>query len=156
MSKIKGGSLMLFLDNKSIAFATSHTLEISADMADTSNKDEGGGDWASQEVNLLSWTATSENLYSLDGEGDNFADLFDIMVAKTPVDAVFCKKSAADSVTQVPTGGWSAQAAAASTPQYVGKVVINSLSLNAPNGEYATYTVNFTGVGALQKKTAAN
>lgn len=155
MKKIKGGSLMLFLDGKSIAFATNHTLEISADMADTSNKDEGAGDWAAQEVNLLSWTATSENLYSLDGEGDNFADLFDIMIAKTPVDAVFCKKSADDSVVNVPTGGWTPQAAAASAPQYVGKVVISSLSLNAPNGEYATYTANFSGVGALQKKTSA-
>lgn len=156
MSKIKGGSMMLFLGGHSIAYATSHTLEISADMADTSNKDEGGGDWASQEVNLLNWTATSENLFSLDGEGDNFEDLFDIMIAKTPVTAVFCKKSQADSVTEVPTGGWTPSTAATSNPIYEGKVVINSLSLNAPNGEYATYTVNFTGVGALQKKTSAN
>jgi len=82
MSKIKGGDMMLFLDNKSIAYATNHTLEINAETADTSNKDEGGGDWASNEVRLLNWSATSENLYSLDGQGDNFADLFDIMVAK--------------------------------------------------------------------------
>ena len=156
MSEIKGGSMMLFLGTKSIAYATSHTLEISADMADTSNKDEGAGDWASQEVNLLNWTATSENLFSVDGEGDNFDDLFDIMIAKTPVKAVFCKKSQADSVTQVPTGGWTESTPSADNPTYEGNVVINSLSLNAPNGEYATYTVNFTGVGALQKKTAAN
>lgn len=152
MSKIKGGTLMLFLDGKSIAFATNHTLEISGDMADTSNKDEGAGDWASQEVNLLNWTATSENLYSHDGEGDNFADLFDIMVAKEPVDAVFCLK--AESVTDVPTGGWTPSTASASNPVYEGKVVINSLSLNAQNGEYATYTASFTGIGELKKKVS--
>lgn len=153
-NKIKGGSLMLFLGTKSIAFATNHTLEISADMADTSNKDEGAGDWASQEVNLLSWTATSENLYSLDGEGDNYADLFDIMIAKTPVKAVFGKKAEADSVTQVPTGGWTEPTPSSSNPVYEGNVVINSLSLNAPNGEYATYTASFTGVGELKKKVS--
>ena len=89
MSKIKGGDMMLFLTGKSIAYATSHTLEITAETADTSNKDEGGGDWASQEVSILSWTASSENLYSEEGQGDNFDDLFDLMVAKTPIDAVF-------------------------------------------------------------------
>jgi hypothetical protein len=144
MSKIKGGDLMLFLNDTSIAYATNHTLEINAETADTSNKDEGGGDWASNEVRLLNWSATSENLYSLDGQGDNFADLFDIMVAKTPVDAIFAKKS--QNTADVPSGGWTP-----SVPKYKGKVIISNLSLNAPNGEYATYTVQFTGVGALQK-----
>ena len=37
--KIKGGDLMLFVNGKSIAFATSHTLSISTDTVDTSNKD---------------------------------------------------------------------------------------------------------------------
>ena len=146
MSKISGGDLMLFLDTKSIAYATNHTLEISGETQDTSNKDEGSGDWASNEVSILSWTASSDNLYSLDGEGDNFEDLFDIMVAKTPIDAVFAKKSQASSVVDVPTGGWTA-----ATSGYKGKVVITSLTLNAPNGEYATYTAQFQGVGALEK-----
>lgn len=145
MSKIKGGDMMLFLNNKSIAYATSHTLEISGETADTSNKDEGGGDWASQEVNLLSWTASSENMYSTDGNGENFDDLFDLMIAKTPIEAIFSKKSS--TATDVPEGGWTPTTANG----YKGKVVITSLSLNAPNGEYSTYTVNFTGVGALTK-----
>jgi hypothetical protein len=147
MSKIRGGDMMLFLDGTSIAYATNHTLEITGDLSDTTNKDEGGGDWSSQEVNLLSFTASSENLYSLDGEGDNFEDLFDIMVQKTPVDAVFSKKS--QSATDVPTGGWTPLAASG----YKGKVLITSLQLNAPNGDYATYTVQFQGVGALEKVT---
>lgn len=147
MNKIKGGDLMLFLAGKSIAYATSHTLTINSEMSDTSNKDEGGGDWASQEVNLLSWEATSENLYSIDGAGDNFSDLYDAMIAKQPITAVFAKKSS--NATEVPEGGWEAKA----NDGYTGKVVISSLSLNAPNGEYATYTANFTGVGALTKVT---
>lgn len=139
---------MLFVDGKSIAYATSHTLSISGDTQDTSNKDEGGGNWASSEVSILNWTASSDNLYSTDGEGNNFEDLFDIMIAKTPVQAVFCLKSQMN-LTDVPTGGWTP-----SVPKYVGNVVITSLEVNAPNGEYATFTAQFTGVGALEKKTS--
>lgn len=142
--KIRGGSLMLFVDGKSNAYATNHTLEINAETASTSNKDEGGGDWSSDEINILSWGASSENLYSEDGEGNNFEDLFDLMVAKSPIDAVFCKKS--ETATNVPTGGWTP-----SVPKYTGKVIITSLSLNAPNGEYANYTAQFQGVGELKK-----
>ena len=148
MSKIKGQELMLFLGGKSIAYATSHTLEISAETADTSNKDEGGGDWASSEISKLSWTASSENLFSADGKGASYDTLFDYMVKKTAIDAVFGLKS--ETATDVPSEGWTA----ATTGTYTGKVVITSLSLNAPNGEYATYSVQFTGVGELKKKTA--
>lgn len=147
MAKVKGGDLMLFVDGKSIAYATSHTLSISGDTQDTSNKDEGGGSWASSEVSILNWTASSDNLYSVDGEGNNFEDLFDLMIAKEPITAVFCLKSQMNQ-TDVPTGGWST-----STPNYTGNVVITSLEVNAPNGEYATFTAQFTGVGALEKKT---
>ena len=135
MSKIKGQELMLFLGGKSIAYATSHTLEISAETADTSNKDEGGGDWAS-----------SENLFTTDGNGSGYDTLFDYMIKKTPIDAVFGQKK--ETAVDVPTQGWTAN----TTGVYEGKVVITSLSLNAPNGEYATYSVQFTGVGALKKK----
>ena len=147
MSKIKGGDMMLFVNGKSIAYATSHTLSISGDTQDTSNKDEGGGDWAANEVSKLSWSASSENMYSVDGAGSNFDDLFDIMIKKTPVTATFSKKK--ETTTDAPEGGWTA-----SKPDYEGKVVITSLELNAPNGEYATYTVQFTGVGALSKVQA--
>lgn len=146
MAKVKGGDLMLFVDGKSIAYATSHTLSISGDTQDTSNKDEGGGSWASSEVSILNWSASSDNLFSVDGQGNNFADLFDIMIAKTPVQAVFCLKSEMN-LTDVPTGGWTT-----SYPMYQGNVVITSLEVNAPNGEYATFTAQFTGVGELKKK----
>lgn len=148
MSKIKGQELMLFLEGKSIAFATSHTLEVSAETADTSNKDEGGGDWATSEISKMSWTASSENLFSVDGDGKGYDDLFDLMIKKTPITAVFGRKT--ETATEVPSQGWTAQ----TTGVYEGKVVITSLSLNAPNGEYATYSVQFTGVGELKKKSA--
>lgn len=139
MSKIKGGDMMLFIGGKSIAFATSHTLTINADTTDTSNKDEGGGGWRSEDVNLLSWEATTENLMG-SGQGNDYDSLVTMMVAKQPVDAVFGQKSSA--ATDVPEGGWTGTG-------YSGKVLITSIEINATNGETATFTATFTGVGAL-------
>ena len=147
MSKIKGGDMMLFLSTKSIAYATSHTLEITGETSDTSNKDEGGGDWSAQEVNLLSWSASTENLYSLDGKGSNFDDLFDMMVNRKEIPVAFSLESGyANKADEVPEAGWTP-----STSQYTGKVVITSLELNAPNGDNATFSASFEGVGPLTK-----
>ena len=147
MSKIKGGDMMLFLSTKSIAYATSHTLEITGETSDTSNKDEGGGDWSAQEVNLLSWSASTENLYSLDGKGSNFDDLFDMMVNRKEIPVAFSLESGyATKADEVPEAGWTP-----STSQYTGKVVITSLELNAPNGDNATFSASFEGVGPLTK-----
>lgn len=151
MAKIQGGDLMLFIGGKSIAYATNHTLEISGDTTDTSNKDEGGGKWGSQEVSKINWTVSSENLFSTDGEGENFDDLFDALTNGTELTAVFGIKT--ESTTEVPTGGWTPKT---TSTRYTGKLIVNSLSLNAPNGEYATYTANFTGVGALTKTSSSN
>lgn len=136
--KIKGQELMLFVNGKSIAYATNHTLNLSAELADVSNKDEGSGDWKVQEVKQMSWEATTENLYSVDG----YSSLFTLMTAKTPITAVFAPKTESD--INVPSGGtWTASSG------YTGQVIINSISVNAQVGDYATFTVNFTGVGAL-------
>ena len=136
--KIKGQELMLFVNGKSIAYATNHTLNLSAELADVSNKDEGSGDWKVQEVKQMSWEATTENLYSVDG----YNSLFTLMTAKTPITAVFAPKTESD--INVPSGGtWTASSG------YTGSVIINSIAVNAQVGDYATFTVNFTGVGAL-------
>ena len=143
--KIKGQELMLFVNGKSIAYATNHTLNLSAELADVSNKDEGSGDWKVQEVKQMSWEATTENLYSVDG----YASLFTLMTAKTPITAVFAPKTETD--INVPSGGtWTASSG------YTGNVIINSIAVNAQVGDYATFTVNFTGVGALTAYTPAD
>ena len=92
----------------------------------------------------MSWEATTENLYSVDG----YSSLFTLMTAKTPITAVFAPKTETD--INVPSGGtWTASSG------YTGQVIINSISVNAQVGDYATFTVNFTGVGALTAYTPA-
>ncbi len=150
---INGGDLMLFIKGtgdtaaKSIAFATSHSLSISAETVETSSKDTGGK-WVAKAPRKLSWTVNTENLYSLDGEGKTYDDLFTLMTDRKEIDVVFSlEKDYETKADEVPTGGWTP----VTTGQYKGKVVITDLVLNAPNGDNATYTASLEGVGALTK-----
>lgn len=147
---IKGQNLMCFVGGKSIAFATSHTLEISGETTDCSTKDNGGGEWATSEMGLLSWTCSSENLVGDPRCGLGYDELFDMMVKKQAVDLVFASKStisASGEAYEAPENGWTAK----TSDGHKGKAFITSLSLNAPNGENTTMSVSFTGVGALTK-----
>ena len=149
---IDGGDLMLFVNGHSIAFATSHSLSISTETSETTNKDIRGG-WAASKVKKFSWTCNTENLYANAGSGTTFADLFDLMVAKTEITAIFGLKSQ-DASTDVPTTGWTPSSTASSgdfPTYYTGKVVITSLEVNAPDDDNATFTCEFTGVGPLTK-----
>lgn len=144
---INGGDLMLFLGGTSIAFSTSHKLSISAETVETSSKDNGGK-WVAKAVRKLSWNMSTENLYSLEGAGKTYDDLFTMMTGRTEIDAIFTvEKDYTTKADEVPAGGWLPM----TTGQYKGKVVITSLELNAPNGDNATFTASFEGVGALTK-----
>ena len=146
---INGGDLMLFIGGKSIAFATSHKLSINVETVETTSKDTGGK-WVSKAARKISWNCSTENLYSNDGEGVNFDQLFDMLVARNEVQAVFClEKDYANKADEVPEGGWIPSTAGT----YSGKVIITALEANAPNGDNATFTASFEGVGEL-KKTA--
>lgn len=159
MAVIKGGDLMLFIESgngsslvkKSIAFATNHTLNISADTKETSSKDSGGV-WQTSEIGILSWTVSSENLYADAGAGYGYDELFSMMVARKPIKVVFGIEGDSTDLNegklgQAPTGGWKPKAGSG----YEGSVIITGLSQNAPNGDNATFTVDFTGVGELKK-----
>lgn len=151
MSVIKGGDLMLFVDGKSIAFATNHTISINADTKETSTKDNGGF-WQVSEVGMLSWTCTSENLMGDPMAGIGFDELFDIMIARKPVTGIFALEgNSTNFIDQklgtAPTAGWTAK----TDDGYTGQLIITSLEKNAPNGDNATMKVSFTGVGELKK-----
>ena len=154
MSVIKGGDLMLFVGGKSIAYATSHSLSISADTKETSSKDSGGK-WQTSEVGVLSWTCSSENLCGNSTAGIGFDELFAYMVARKPITGVFALEGDStnledNKLDSVPTAGWKPKA----NDGYTGQMIITNLEKNAPNGENATIKVDFTGVGALTKVAA--
>lgn len=133
-----------------LAMAQSLSVEISADAVDCSSKDHGR--WAASLLGKISWTASSSNLFTV----SDYSKLIDAMVANTPIDLVFATVKNYDEVSKSDTddegmftgtpGVWKS-----ADDLYHGKVVINSLSLSANNGEVATYDVSFTGVGPLTK-----
>lgn len=79
----KGDDLMLFKGGRSIAFATSHTLTITADAASISSKDNGI--WSANAINKISWEISSENLFTATG----YHELFNAMLLKQPIDVYF-------------------------------------------------------------------
>lgn len=152
MSKsiVKGDELMVFLNNKSIAYATSHTLNITGNTIDISSKDHGF--WGASEIGNITWEVTSENLFT-DGDYDT---LFTAMLAKTPVTLVFghAKNYNANGLA-ANQDNWAPDDTVGSK-YYQGPAVITSLNLTANTGENATYSVTFTGNGALEQKTVAS
>ena len=109
---------------------------------------DSGGKWVAKAARKISWNCSTENLYSNDGEGMTFDQLFDKLTARTPIKAVFClEKDYSTKKDEVPEGGWLP----ATTGIYSGNVIITALEANAPNGDNATFTASFEGVGALTK-----
>lgn len=151
MSVIKGGDLMLFVNGKSIGFATSHTLSISAETKETTSKDSGGK-WQSSEAGILSWNCSSENLCADKAEGVGYDELFEMMIARKPITGVFALEGSSPNLAEgkldkVKTGGWTAK----SGDGFTGEMLITNLEKTAQNGENATFKVDFQGVGELKK-----
>lgn len=143
---IKGGRLMLFLDEASIPLATSHTMRISSDTVDISNKDVASGKWAASEVGQFSWEVTTDNLYSDTG----VETLYEAMLLAEPIDAVFIEKDEDDG-DELPSGGsWTPST---TKKGFQGQVIITSLEVTAQNGENATFSATFTGYGELSYAT---
>jgi predicted secreted protein len=148
---VKGTDLMVFATIgstlKSIAFATNHSLTIGSNSTEISTKDSGGGKWIETNVQKLNWSMTTENLFTFEGGGDgqSFDDLFQQMVKREPLKLVFALENSLTKPDVVPSGGWDPS----TKPKYEGMAFITDLSVNAPDGDNASFTCTFTGTGAL-------
>lgn len=150
---IDGGDLMVFVGGKSIAFATNHTLSLTAETSDTSHKDVKGT-WKTSTVKMFSWEVTSENLYADEGNGLTYDDLFDKMVEKDELTLIFSNNTGTlTEASGSAEGGWASDA---SKNYYCGKAIITSLEVNAQNGDNATFTVTFSGQGELKHNASAS
>lgn len=140
---IKGGEIILFKGGTQIAFAQSHTLSINGETQDVSNKDAGNGTWSSSEVSKMSWEISAEHMVNADGT--NVTDLYDAMVAMTPIDVVLAKSTGVEGDNGITT--WTA----GNSFGFKGKATITSIEISAQNGEYATFSITLAGTGALKK-----
>ena len=142
---IKGDELMVFEENRTLAYATAHTLTISGNSIDVSSKDHGF--WGASEVGNITWEVTSENLYT----DRYYSELFDAMVNKTQLSLAFgfAKDYDVNGFTGTNRIGWDLDTG---NNYYYGKAYVTSLTANANSGENATYSVTFSGWGSLVKK----
>lgn len=145
MSKtiVKGDDLQLFnSENKSLAFATAHTLTLTANTVDITTKD--GGIFGASDVNKLTWEITTENLYT----EDCFDELYEAWISREKVKVYFgMKAETTDPEKTVADGDYPNWTGAKGK---CGIAVITSLTANANTGENATFSATFTGYGKLE------
>lgn len=136
---IKGQNLRVFVGGKCIAAATSCTVHMAAQTEDASTKDSTG-DWAENEVTGKSWDMSTDALVCLtDPESAQGKSTVDILgLIGTTVAVTFDK-----------TEGTNNRTATTSTIKKTGNAIITDISITAANRQNATYTVQFTGTGAL-------
>lgn len=137
------GELFLFIGENPIAFASSCGLDVSTEEIDISNK--MNGDWAAALPGKKSFTLSSESLLTRKTGAISFDTLLAKQIAGETLDFFF---GAAQVANKTNVGGEFSLDT--SQVNYSGKVMITSLSLKSDNGQIASCSASFKGVGALE------
>lgn len=150
-SVIKGQNLRVMVGSKCIAFATSCSLEVKANLEDASTKDSTGG-WDEQELTGMSWSMSVDALYSAGGpETDalNGNEMLDTVLAGSKVTLLFARTTGDKnrSLCVIGTGITTD----AEQVQYTGDAWVDSVSVKSDNKSNVTYSASFTGNGELKK-----
>lgn len=137
------GELQLFIGDTPIAFSSSCSLDISVEEIDISNK--MCGSWAASLPGKKSFTLSCEALLTrLTG-----AMSYDTLLEKISSDEVLEFFFGEATVTnRTNTGGEFAKDP--TKKNYTGKCMITSLSLKSDNGQIASCSASFKGVGSLE------
>lgn len=148
---------MVFMGGNPIAFATNHTFNKTLNTNEVATKDHG--DFTAVIPGNITWEASTENLYSVDG----WNAVNNAFNNKTEVQLVFGPASNyTSSVTSSQTGivgvtgasNWTPDGASGTTCE-TGKAYITALQVTATAGENATFTATFTGNGDLTPYSAS-
>ena len=132
---IKGDEIMLFLNNKSVAFGTNHTLTVSSDTVDIASKDHGV--WGGSEPGKLHYEISAEHLYTEEA----YDDLYTAYVNRTPFEVIIGRAANYDvnGIVDTSTANWTPDTSTAT--YYSGKVLVTNMTLNAQTGENANFNV---------------
>lgn len=143
------GQLFLFIGESPVAFATSCSLEITTEEIDVSNKMTGN--WVATSPGKNSFTISSESLLTQLEGTVSFDALLAKQIAGETLSFVFGEASVTDRTN---TGGSFALDAA--KRNYKGTVMITSLSLKSDNGQIASCSAQFKGIGAIEPIAGGN
>lgn len=149
---IRGEELLLYIKVGEvltpIAFASSHTLSLSADTIDTSNKMSGA--WKAAIAGQIGWTVTAESLLSKTAGHLSFATLAKLMAKRAPVEILIAERKATPLETEDP---FTADTAAKWNS---GTAFITSLDKKADKGAICSSSITLQGTGALKDSTGAS
>ena len=128
---MKGQNLRIMIGSpaKCVAFSTGCTYHLSNTLEDSSTKDDVGG-FQKQEVTGMAGDISCDALYSVgtDASAVNGEAALDLILAGQEVDVEFS-----------PTEGEKNRTATGT--KYVCKAIVNDISINAPNRQNVTYTI---------------
>lgn len=165
MKNIMGEQLNLWIGSgesaKTLACATSLSINVNADSIDVSCKDTGK--FGASIAGKIAWDITTDCLFVIDdaeggtsGHTSNYSELMDALIAGTPLTATW---STVANYDEANTAGGDENGHIFSKTKkaqdgkdlYYGQVVLTSLSLTADNGSLSTYSVSMQGKGAINK-----
>jgi len=129
--KFNGTDILVYVDGVAVAHATSHTLNISANMIDATTKGSAG--WTDVLPGLRDWSIDCEGLVAYDA-AEGFDEAFDDLSARTQVVVKFSTEETGDT-------------------RYTGNAYVSDLSQSAPLEDVVSMSLTFNGDGALSKET---
>lgn len=142
---VLGEELLLYISTggslQPVAFASSHTLSMSADTIDTSNKMSGA--WKAGVAGQIGWSISAEALVSRAVGHMSFATLADLMAKRKPIEVYIAERKATPLETEDP---FAADIAKTWTS---GTAYITSLDKKADRGAICTSSITLQGTGAL-------
>ena len=143
---IKGGHLMVFLNDEPIAFATSHSLSKTLNTQEVATKDHG--DYAAVLPQNITWEVTTENLYSI----TDYKKLNTAFKTRQTVKIYFGETTYAQDTVQGSLVGATPEKANWAIDGFgeEGDAYITSLQVTAAAGDNATFSATFTGTGELK------
>ena len=141
MGVIKGQQLRLTLAGKFVAFSTSCTVHTSLNLEESSTKDSTNN-FTEQTPTGISWDMSCDALFSVDADttGQNGVNALDLVLAQQKVQVQF--EQTQGEKNRVPVAGGVV---------YSGYAWVNDISINAPNRQNTSYTIQLTGDGPLTK-----
>jgi predicted secreted protein len=136
-----GTSLVVLIGSEVVAHATSCSLSFSVDLPDSTDKQSEG--WTNHIGGVKSWSLTTDGLATVDPAATasyyTTGELMTAIATRTPVTVKFTTVSGTTPVTGDLI--WS------------GSAFIESMDITADMESPVTYSVSFTGTGALTQAT---
>lgn len=147
--KYKGKALMLRVGGKTIALATSCSVNTTTQIIDNRTKDDANGPGG--EFDFVDWNASSENVLGAN-EGVTAEMVYDELLAAqlTGTKLEVSMSLVLNPNGAIPTEGWQKDSTNNKVIKpYGGPALVESITLNAPATGEATVSVNFKAVGPL-------